>query len=67
MSRGLSIKQFEFHDNVFSTVQNVICLRETCLNLLPRCYSVFRSDRKSSSNTRGGERLRATNSKFRLF
>ena len=68
---GLRAKQLEIYDRVSCTDYTVICLTETWLkdscqdhNLFPKFYSVFLSDRKSSSKTRGGGVLVDVNSKF---
>ncbi|PNF31813.1 hypothetical protein B7P43_G09329, partial [Cryptotermes secundus] len=64
--RGLRTKYVEFYDNVCSTDFDIICLTETWLNdscydcnIFPSRYTVYRSDRVSTSKARGGGVLTA--------
>jgi hypothetical protein len=64
--RGLRTKQVEFYVNVCSTDFDIICLTETWLNdscydrnLFPSRYTIYWSDRVSSSKDRGGGVLTA--------
>ncbi|PNF28673.1 hypothetical protein B7P43_G08234 [Cryptotermes secundus] len=64
--RGLRTKYVEFYDNVCSTDFDIIFLTETWLkdsccdcNIFPSKYTVYRSDRVSSSKARGGGVLTA--------
>jgi hypothetical protein len=59
--RGLRTKRLELYEKVCSADCNIICLTETWLNdlcsdhnLLPGCYTGFRSDRASVNKTRVG-------------
>jgi hypothetical protein len=61
MFRGLRTKQTELLDNVYSMDFDVFCLTDTWLNdlcfdcnLFPENVHIFRSDRVSSSKSRGG-------------
>jgi hypothetical protein len=70
--RGLRTKQLELYSNVCSNDYSILCLTEMWLNdlcydhnLLPDGYTVFRSNRVSTTKTRGGGVLTALSSKIR--
>jgi hypothetical protein len=70
--RGLRTKQTELFDNVSSIHFQIICLTETRLNdmcfdhkLFPDSFTIFRSDRFSSTKSRGGGVLIAVSSRVR--
>jgi exonuclease III len=72
--RGLRTKQTELFDNVCSVDFQIICLTEIWLNdmcfdhkLFPDSCTIFRSDRVSSTKSRGGGVLTAVSSRVRSF
>jgi hypothetical protein len=72
--RGLRNKQTELFDNVCSMDFQIIFLTETWLNdtyfdhkLFPDSYTIFHSDRVSSSKSRDGGVLTAVSSRVRSF
>jgi hypothetical protein len=73
--RGLRTKQTELFDNVCSMDFQIICLTETWLNdvfrsqttVFPNSFTIFRSDRVSSTKSSGGCVLIAISFRVRTF